>query len=268
MKIVFSTLPQYLEYLQSQGKYSFSRKEAIAVLNLSDNAFKKSAYYLMRKSKLIRIRGDFYTIVPPEYRVSGSLPVTWFIDDFMNSLGQDYYCSLLTAASLLGVSHQQPMVFQVITNKKTRPIRKENLQIEFYYKKTIQQYFYQPIKTPTGTINVSTPEVTAFDLIRYIYAAGHINNVATVLCELVSQLNPEKLAALIANDDVEVATAQRLGYLFDSLKLSIDLEPLKKAIKGKNVVNHLLVAKVDQPIIERNNKWHILVNETVEPDEL
>jgi predicted transcriptional regulator of viral defense system len=135
------------------------------------------------------------------------------------------------------------MIFQVVTTKQIRPIQVGNLQIEFLQKKVIQSHFYQPIKTITGSMNIATPEMTAFDLVRYIRASGHINHVATVLCELVSQLQPEKLERLVEKDDVEVASAQRLGYLLDSLKLPIDLRPLEHALKAKKPIQRLLVQK-------------------------
>lgn len=268
MKEKFTTLQQYLEYLQSRGKYSFMRNEVMASLGITGNAFKKAAHRLMLKGKLNRVRGDFYTVVPPEYHASGSLPASWFIDKFMEYLEQPYYGGLLTAASLYGAAHQQPMIFQVITNKQTRPITSGQVRIEFIRKKVIHSHFYQTVKTPTGMMKTSTPEMTAFDLVRYMNVAGQISNVATVLSELIDQLHPEKLAMLVEKNDVEIATAQRLGYLLEMLKLTIDLKPLEKALKGKKLIQRLLVLGGEQFVIEHNQRWHILINELVEPDEV
>lgn len=263
-----STLSDYLENLQSRGQYCFERKKAMELLQMTDNAFKKAAHRLMKKTKINRIRGDFYTIIPIEYKATGSLPASWFIHQFMQYLEQPYYCGLLTAAALLGAAHQQPMVFQVITTKQMRPIEVGQLRIEFSYKKTIQTHFYRSIKTATGYMNVSTPEMTAFDLVRYMRVAGHIHHVATVLCELVAELTPQQLALLVEQGDVPVIDAQRLGYLLDVLDLSIDLQPLEQALKSKTLNQRLLVTDGDKTILEKNQRWHILVNESVEPDEL
>ncbi len=268
MRKEFNTLSDYLESLQSRGKYSFDRKEAMTRLQMTDNAFKKAAHRLMKKSRINRIRGDFYTIIPIEYKATGSLPASWFIHQFMQHVDQPYYCGLLTAAALLGAAHQQPMVFQVITTKQMRPIEVGQLRVEFIYKKTIQAHFYQPIKTATGYMNVSTPEMTAFDLVRYMRVAGHIHHVATVLCELVSELKPQQLASLVEQGDVPLIDAQRLGYLLDVLGLPIDLQPLEQVLKPKKLNQRLLVADGDETILEKNQRWHILVNESVEPDEL
>ncbi len=186
----------------------------------------------------------------------------------MKYLNQEYYIGLLTAASLYGSAHQQPMTFQVITNKPTRNITVGKIRIEFNYKNDISSHFYQLRKSMSGTIQVATPEMTAFDLVRYINAAGEINHVATVLSELVEQLNSEKLAELLKNNDVEIAVAQRLGYLLDLLQLPIDLMPLENQLRKCKTSRRLLAVSSNQAVIEYNQRWHIEVNEQVEPDEL
>lgn len=268
MKEDISTLQHYLEYLQSRGRYSFLRSEAIAKLCLSDNAFKKATHRLIQKGKVNRIRGDFYTLVPLEYQASGALPASWFIDSFMKHLEQPYYCGLLTSAALHGAAHQQPMIFQIVTTKQMRSILVGNLQIDFLYKKVIHAHFYKSMKTVTGSMNVATPEMTAFDLVRYMNSAGQVNHVATVLCELVEQLNAEELAELLKKENVEITSAQRLGYLLDVLQLPIDLRPLENQLRQQKISRRLLVLSSSEPIIEYNQRWHILVNEPVEPDEL
>lgn len=268
MKRGFSTLSEYLECLQSRGKYWFLRKDVMSSLSLTDNAFKKTVHRLQAKGKLCRIRSDFYIIVTPENLAIGSLPATWFIDPLMQYLGQEYYVGLLTAASLHGAAHQQPMVFQVVTNKATRPIKVGRVRMEFLYKKSIKPYYFQQMKTVTSMMKVSTPEMTAFDLMKYINSAGQVNHVATILCELVEKLNPENLAKLLEDDDVTITSAQRLGYLLDFLELPINLIPLEMVLHRKKHAQRLLVTGVDLPVISHDKRWSILVNEYVEPDEL
>ena len=268
MKEEITTLSSYLEHLRMDGQYWLSRKEAMAALQISDKAFKLAAHRLSLKNSLKRVRSDFFIIVPPEHRAISALPAAWFIDALMKHFDQQYYVGLLTAAALHEAAHQQPMAFQVITNKPTRNITVGKVFIEFNYKNIIRSYFYQLKKTMSGTIQVSTPEMTAFDLVRYMNAAGQVNHVATVLCELVEQLDAEKLAKLLKNDDVEITAAQRLGYLLDVLRLPIDLLPLENQLKHRKTSRRLLVISSDQPIIKYNQRWHIEVNEQVEPDEI
>ena len=64
-------------------------------------------------------------------------------------------------------------------------------------------------------MRVSTPETTAYDLVRFAPAAGHLSNVATVLGELAEKLEPAALVALAPS--YLVPEVQRLGYLLDLL---------------------------------------------------
>ena len=268
MKEEIKTLAHYLEGLQAQGQYWFIRENAIKALNISECAFQQATHRLILKGKVNRVKGSFYTIIPPEYQATGSLPASWFIDDLMKHYKQKYYVGLLTGSALHGAAHQQSMTFQVITNKLMRPIISGQVRIEFLYKKTIESHFYQSIKTPSGTMNLSTPEITAFDLIRYMNASGQINQVSTVLSELVEKLNAEKLSDLLVHNEVEITAAQRLGYLCESLSLKINLIALKNELKKRKLSYRFLVVGGDPNVIMRDKNWHILVNEKVEPDDL
>ena len=67
--------------------------------------------------------------------------------------------------------------------------------------------------TPRGTIRVSTPEATAFDLVAYAHHIGGLDQAATILAELAEQIDPEQLRLFA--ETVPVPWAQRLGYLLD-----------------------------------------------------
>jgi predicted transcriptional regulator of viral defense system len=117
------TMSQWVEQIQSQGRYTFTRSEAE---NLTGRSFIATQTALRRIKKQGRIacpRRGFYVVVPPEYRATGAPPASWFIDSLMHHLGQPYYVNLLSAAAIHGAAHQQPMVFQVVTSKSTREMR-------------------------------------------------------------------------------------------------------------------------------------------------
>jgi len=262
------SFPQTINHLQSEGRYWFLRSDLIKTLRMTPNAFKKAAARLIAQHRLAHIRRDFYAIVPLEYQATACLPATWFIDALMSYLKQPYYVGLLTAAALHGSAHQQPMVFQVITNKPIRPISAGQVRLEFHYKKDIKQHFYQPVKTASGTMNVSTPEMTAFDLIHYTHASGQIHHVATVLSELDEQINAEKLATLFEKNEVEIATTQRLGYLLEKIESNLTTESLHTQLQIKKYRYRSLAPMQKTPVLEKNNRWRILVNESIEVDEL
>lgn len=260
-------LSQYIEKAQSHGEYWFFREAAIQDLRMDINAFQRSAARLIEQGKMARLKGDMYIIIPPEHRIVGCIPTTWFIDIMMRHFNQSYYVGLLSAAAFHGATHQQAMVFQVMTTKPIRPIVLGQVRLMFCYKKNIQPDFYQPIKTASGTMFVSTPEMTAFDLVRYAYASGQLNHVATVLSELAEMINSEKLASLVQNEWVEIATAQRVGYLLEQVS-ELDLTLLEEALHQKQTIPRLLVVSKKSGVQEKNTRWNLLINEILEIDDL
>lgn len=207
------TLGSWVEQLQSRGRYTFTRAEVEEQTERSPVAAQSALRRLRRLGRIASPRRDFHVIVPPEYRTAGSPPASWFVDDLMRYLGQPYYVSLLSAAALHGAAHQQPMTFQVVTSRPTRPIRCGRVSVRFLMSSDAQVMPASQAQTETGTIRLATPETTAFDLVRYPAAAGGLGNVATVLAELAERLDPEalvRIAPLVRLPDV-----QRLGYLLD-----------------------------------------------------
>jgi predicted transcriptional regulator of viral defense system len=265
-------LSEYLDELQSQGKYTFLQSEAIAQLNISTVAYQKAVYRLTKKNRLVRIKPNFYVIVPVEYRSLGCLPASWFVDDLMQHLNASYYVGLLTAAAMYGAGHQQPNVFQIVTDKIIRPITKGALKIDFIYAKSLIKMPVTKMKTATGYMNVSTPEATAYDLVKYLSAAAQINNVATVLTELSEKLDATKLLEIARSDAIAISVIQRLGYLLDYLNSGINTDELAKLANGKNYYKYIpLVAaqkgEMHKKIIyARNARWKIIINEKIEPD--
>ncbi len=73
---------------------------------------------------------------------------------------------------------------------------------------------HKKTQTQTGYINVSSPELTAIDLIENEKSVGGLNRVCTVLNELVDVVNLDSL-----NDSFFKASStpvfQRLGYIME-----------------------------------------------------
>lgn len=97
---------------------------------------------------------------------------------------------------------------------RCRPGRRgANGRIRFFASKFVEDAAVEEVKTPTGTMRLSTPEATAVDLVRFAKAAGYLDNVATVIAELSSSLEAKKLLAAVKLTD-DVPNAQRLR-MFD-----------------------------------------------------
>ena len=102
-----------------------------------------NALYLLRqKGVLFSPYRAFYVILPPQYRLIGSVPPSYYIDYLMKLLGKNYYFGLLSAAVFHGAAHQRPMSDVVMTErpKLTAP-KTENRLVRFVYRQEIPRAF-------------------------------------------------------------------------------------------------------------------------------
>ncbi len=269
-----STLQDYLLELQSGGRISFTAEEASAALGIKHSAFQASSARLQRKRLLFNPRHGFYVIVPPQYLTWEAPPPSWYIDDLMRHEGRTYYVGLLKAAELHGATHHAVMEFQVVTDKQLSKIRAGRSFIVFYFRKTMSAVLdgLESHKTDTGSMKISSAELTALDLLRYLHVVGGIDSVATILKDLGSRLNANKLATLAVH--FERTAIQRLGYLLDRLGYSALTEALRNVSFSKPPVPWVQLEpldrkqpKPDEPPLERNERWRVVVRRYPEIDE-
>lgn len=227
------TMSEWVEQLQSTGRYTFTASRVESETKRSPVAVQTALRRLKEKGRIVSPRRGFYVIVPPEYRATGSPPASWFIDDLMRHLDQPYYVGLLSAAAIYGAAHQQPMVFQVVTDRPTREMRAGKVTIWFSMSSNVDRMPTAGIQTETGTMRVATPETTAFDLVRYQAAAGYLSNVATALGELAERVDGHALAKIAHL--VKIPNVQRLGYLLDAVGESELAAPLAEWLKIQNL---------------------------------
>ena len=205
-------------------------------------------------------------IIPPEYHHFGSLPPHWIVDPYMKYLDHDYYIGLLSAASLYGATQQQPMTFQVITNKHMRPIKLERGGIEFHCYKDSSHGAFEQITVPTGYAKISTKEQTLVDLVRFHAVCGYLNNVAAIVRDLGTQCKPEALAQIIKSEKTETVL-QRLGYILELLKFSDLSEIVDQELKQRRVHDTLLRPDFHIKEGKRIIRWKLILNDTMEIDE-
>lgn len=267
MQIRHGYLEEFITELRSQGRYAFSLQEVRNQFEQSDEAIKKALQRLKERKEIALVRKEFYVIVTPEYRSKGIPPPSFFVSDLMKFLERSYYVGLLNAAAYYGAAHQQPQSFSVITIRPSlNKIKKDNLSINFLVKK---EWAYQDIvqrKVETGYINVSSPELTALDLIYYYEQSGGLNRVTTVLEELSETMNPEKLLDT-ARRYSPVTAVQRLGFLLEEIIGKKDLsKPMKTFLKDTRHFPVLLRPKKDNTDMITGNDWKVVQNVEIEVD--
>ena len=261
MKIL--SISDFVDGLQACGRYTFTKREAKENLRLSDIALKSALRRLEKKGRIAAIRRGFYVIVPVEYRSKGILPPSWFIDDFMKFRERPCYIALLSAAAIHGAAHQQPQEFHVMTDSPQRTIGKMGLVIRFFVKSALEKTPTDLVKTETGSIRVSNPAATAFDLVRYEERIGGLERVATLLQELSEFVRGDKLLEVAKIEPVD-SYAQRLGFLLEKIgeeklasKLSIWIAsrmPRRTSLKPSLATKGCRIDK----------RWNVLVNLDVE----
>ena len=261
----YNYLEDYITEIRSKGRYVLTLEEVRFKYNLSDKAVNQALYRLKGKKRIAQIRKGVYAIITPEYLRQGMVPPALFIDDMMQALGKPYYVGLLSAAALYGAAHQQPMEFFVVTEKPAlRPIRNKKVKINFYIKKEWFKEDIRTIKTDAGNINVSTPELTALDLIYYQESIG-LSRTLTILEELAGQMKPSVLNQTVRRYP-QVTAVQRLGFLLcNELQLPQLAAPLIKFITEKKVLQ-IPLSTNKQRDGELNEQWKIIKNIELESD--
>lgn len=169
-------------------------------------------------------------IVPEEYSLNGQVPAHLYIEHLMLYLGKDYYVCLLNAAALHGASHQAVMTFSVMTSAPAiRSGVKNGLQMNFYSRKRMPMQYVVRRKAKTGFYNVSSPELTALDLVANQESVGGLNRVAVVLGER----------------ELSDCIFERMGKNFRKAALKI----------GKPAEN-----------CDYDRRWRLMINETIDDE--
>lgn len=207
---------QFFVELQSKGRYAFNLEELRNKFKSSDKTLLQGLYRYKTKRQIAQIRKGFYVIIPPNYSNQGMLPPYLFIDDLMKSLSKPYYVALLSAAALYGAAHQQPMEYFVIAETPApRSINNKKLKVSFFSKNSWEQDDIVQKTTDAGYLNVSSPELTALDLVAYVDKIG-MNRTVTILQELAQEMKTTTLHRT-AKRYTNTPVIQRLGYLFDKV---------------------------------------------------
>ncbi len=264
----YKYLDSFIDERRANGKYNFTTKGLHSRLGVSENALKKTLQRLKNQKSVVMVRRGFYVIVPPEYRIKGIIPTNLYINDLMKFLNRDYYVGLLNASAYHGAAHQQPQSYSVITEGiALRPIKNNKVKINFYIKKEWNTKNIEKKKVDTGYINISSPELTALDLVSYYNEVGGFNRVATVIEELKEVIQPEKLLET-AKKYGEVSVVQRLGYIIDCvLDDSLLSDNLYTYLKSVGFYPILLRPQKKRPEnMITGNKWKVVPNIEIEAD--
>ena len=213
----------------------------------------------------------FYVIIPVHYVLRGSVPATYYIDQLMTYLNKPYYVCMLSAAELLGVAHQRPQQFSVMTTYPRRQlVTTRNVTTDWFYRDTLPEDALVIKNTETGTIRISNSLLTAADLVQNQQHVGGLSRVATILEELTEQIDIDsQLPALIPF--VKTVTWQRLGYLLESVigdNETADKLYQQLRSSSASMVYKPLSTSAEDNSSDRDSRWKININVEIETDDI
>ena len=115
--------------------------------------------------------------------------------EWSNWAWEDRAAVLLKAAELHGATHKAVMQFQIVTDKRIPKVRAGRSIVSFFYRRDMQAVSTAigDHKTDTGSMKLSSPELTGLDLLRYVHAVGTIDSIATVLSDLGAKMKAQPL---------------------------------------------------------------------------
>lgn len=266
-------ISKWIESKAMRGHYTFTKVDLTeAFPEMTQNSIRIAISRQVAKKTIVSPWHNFYVIVPMEYKLKGVVPPLFYIDGLMRFLGCNYYMALLNAAEMYGAAHQRPQNFSVfVEGKNMRSGVKASTEMLIYRRKQLPMGFVRKFQTTTGYINVSSPELTALDLVNSEQEVGGLTRVATVLAELVEETRFQSTCAELLRV-FPAPVFQRLGYLLECvLEEQTKADDLFELTQSESLRFRKVPLKISKDIHandEVNKKWKVIVNQEIEIDEL
>ena len=252
----------WLEAEYSRGRVSFTFDEFREIRELQPGAAKVALARAQRDHLVASPARGLYVIVPSEYRVDGAPPWQWYLDSLFAHLGAPYYAGLLTAAAQHGASVQGVQEVQIVTDRQVRERRVGRQHLVFVKSSRVARAPTVRQRTPTGSVRVSTPEMTMLDLVAYHRRSGGWGHVVSLLPDLAETSSHSGWTEALAVDP-PVAHVQRLGYLLDLVEAP-GTEVLADWLGAHSCSVVMLIPGTDDGAVDP--RWKVVGDPGVQPD--
>jgi hypothetical protein len=243
----------------AMGRVTLALSDLCKASGLSALAAKRQLTRLRGKVVRISTRQPFYLIVSPEHRNMGAPPPNWWLQDYFDWLGCPYYLALQSAASSYGSNPQALQVTQVMTDKPFRPIKVGRTQLRFFVKRWIER---TPTQQPAGAVApllISTPEATAYDLVRYASSIGGIERAAETIRPLLPLLRARELKRVLDGEN-EPGVAQRLGFVIEACGNKSVAKVVRDWLPDELTAVALVPGKGKRDNLPLVKRWQVLNN--------
>lgn len=258
---------EYIKQLQSFEEYAFSWEEIQRNCSSPEPTLRKELIRLVNKNEILNLRQGFYLIIPPRYQNFKKLPVQLYIDKLFKHLGKNYYVGLYSAAAIHGASHQRIQQDYVITSTPAvRDIENGNTKIRFFKSGHWPDNNIIEKKSDAGLYKVSSPSLTAADLVHHHTKIGGLNRMLPNLEEIASEISAEDLNNLLSWYPYK-STLQRLGYLLEEMEVKESIpKEIFKHLNTKPFYPVLLTPRKGENVGSTGNRWKVDVNIKLESD--
>jgi hypothetical protein len=254
----------FLDARLAVGRVAFPLADLVKETGLSSTAAKNQLRRLSDRVVRPARKHQFFLIVTPEHRSNGAPPADWWLDDYFKWLGHPYYLALQSAAASYGSSPQALQVTQVMTDTPRREITVGRLRVAFFVKRGIERTPIQPLGNAYAPLNVSTPEATAFDLVRYASRIGGIGRAVETLSPLLPLMRISEMKRMVEVEN-ETSTAQRLGYIIETAGKEKLAEAIHIWLPSQIPLIPLVPKKAKLTMAPVVARWRI-INNSGEPD--
>jgi len=261
------SISEYIHQLQTFEEYAFSWTELLNNCNKTETSLKRELSRLVDKKEIINLRKEFYLIIPPRYSKQGQIPIQLYIEKLFKTLDRNYYLGFYSAAKFHGASHlQAQQEYVMIENPKLGDIKKIETHLRFFTSARWPANNIIKKKSDAGIFKISSPALTAVDLIRHQNKLGGLNRMLAILEELFEEITTADLSELLSWYSHK-STMQRFGFLLEELTAEKDLiRLLSNHLSTTKYYPVLLTPKSKQKAGSVHNDWKVDVNIKLESD--
>ena len=248
--------------------YAFSYDQLVhAYSGKSETSIQSDLKYATQKGDIITLRHHFYLIIPPRYSRLGKLPLELYINNLFIYLERNYYVGLYSAAKFHGAGHQQIQKEYVLHDKAPLlSISKGTYHIDFFTVSNWPKKNISRRKGDAGMFNISSPCLTAVDLIYHQTKIGGLNRMLSVIEELAEEMKLEDVKDLLTWYS-QKSVLQRLGFLLDEINPESGVANLiYEHLKVNKFYPVLLSPSSNEKAGSVENRWKVDVNIKMESD--
>jgi predicted transcriptional regulator of viral defense system len=250
---------KFVDECLASGRYGFSVDDATRATGLGERSAKDQLRRLGKRVARVARWQSFFVINGESDAAFGGPRYDRWLDDYFAWLGHPYYVGLHSAAAIHGSQPQALQTIQVVTDAPRRDVVLGRQQLRFFVKSRCRLAQVQGAPGAFAPMKVSTPETTLFDLVRYAPRIGGIARVAETIRPLLHLVKCVSLKSVLETEN-EVATMQRLGFLFEKMERGNFASVVENQLPDRLVWVPLGSGAKCGVGAPRNERWRVVEN--------